>query len=207
MARGPQIGMDIVLRSSGGKVRVNGRGLNVILDVNARVRGTIAQPQLTGGVGAPRPEAVSGIQGKGVGTSSAAGREARHASKAGRRCVVRARLARRQAPAIQTAVTRQRQREELTAAQLRERGNPRHGLRPFMHDVRETAANACAVGAPDVSPAALIEAQARPGTGGDLSQARGRPHHHGHPRCGRRNANAGRSAARARRGPDPSPDA
>ena len=47
-ARGPQIGMDIVLRSSGGKVRVNGRGLNVILDVNARVRGTIAQPQLTG---------------------------------------------------------------------------------------------------------------------------------------------------------------
>ena len=47
-ARGPQIGMDISLRSSGGKVRVNGRGLNVILDVNARVRGTIADPQLTG---------------------------------------------------------------------------------------------------------------------------------------------------------------
>nr|WP_316628456.1 translocation/assembly module TamB domain-containing protein [uncultured Brevundimonas sp.] len=46
--RGPQIGMDISLRSSGGKVRVNGRGLNVILDVNARVRGTIAEPQLTG---------------------------------------------------------------------------------------------------------------------------------------------------------------
>lgn len=46
--RGPQIGMDIALRSSGGKVRVSGRGLNVILDVNARVRGTIAQPQLTG---------------------------------------------------------------------------------------------------------------------------------------------------------------
>ncbi|WP_312686680.1 translocation/assembly module TamB domain-containing protein, partial [Brevundimonas nasdae] len=46
--RGPQIGMDIALRSTGGKVRVSGRGLNVILDVNARVRGTIAQPQLTG---------------------------------------------------------------------------------------------------------------------------------------------------------------
>ena len=47
-ARGPQIGMDIALRSTGGKVRVNGRGLNVVLDVNARVRGTIANPQLTG---------------------------------------------------------------------------------------------------------------------------------------------------------------
>ncbi|MFN7110791.1 MAG: translocation/assembly module TamB domain-containing protein [Brevundimonas sp.] len=46
--RGPQIGMDIALRSTGGKVRVSGRGLNVVLDVNARVRGTIAQPQLTG---------------------------------------------------------------------------------------------------------------------------------------------------------------
>jgi translocation and assembly module TamB len=40
--------MDIALRSTGGKVRVTGRGLNVILDVNARVRGTVAQPQLTG---------------------------------------------------------------------------------------------------------------------------------------------------------------
>ena len=46
--RGPQIGLDIALRSSGGKVRVSGRGLNVVLDVNARVRGTVAQPQLTG---------------------------------------------------------------------------------------------------------------------------------------------------------------
>lgn len=45
---GPQIGLDIALRSRGGKVRVTGRGLNVILDVNARVRGTVAQPQLTG---------------------------------------------------------------------------------------------------------------------------------------------------------------
>jgi len=47
-SRGPQIGMDISLRSAGGKVRVSGRGLNVVLDVNARVGGTIAQPQLTG---------------------------------------------------------------------------------------------------------------------------------------------------------------
>ena len=47
-SRGPQIGLDIALRSTGGKVRVTGRGLNVILDVNARVRGTVAQPQLTG---------------------------------------------------------------------------------------------------------------------------------------------------------------
>ncbi|MFC5346306.1 translocation/assembly module TamB domain-containing protein [Brevundimonas staleyi] len=47
-SRGPQIGMDITLRSRGGNVRVEGRGLNVLLNVNARVRGTIAQPQLTG---------------------------------------------------------------------------------------------------------------------------------------------------------------
>ena len=46
--RGPQIGMDIALRSTGGKVRVSGRGLNVVLDVNARVRGTFTQPQLSG---------------------------------------------------------------------------------------------------------------------------------------------------------------
>jgi len=47
-ARGPQFGLDIQLRSTGSDVRVVGRGLNVELDVNARVRGTIAQPQLTG---------------------------------------------------------------------------------------------------------------------------------------------------------------
>jgi translocation and assembly module TamB len=46
--RGPQIGLDIQLRSPGGDVRVVGRGLNVELNVNARVQGTIAQPQLTG---------------------------------------------------------------------------------------------------------------------------------------------------------------
>ncbi|RZJ18873.1 MAG: hypothetical protein EON91_03700 [Brevundimonas sp.] len=46
--RGPQIGMDITLRSPGGDVFVQGRGLNVEMNVNARVRGTIAQPLLTG---------------------------------------------------------------------------------------------------------------------------------------------------------------
>lgn len=47
-SRGPQFGLDIQLRSPGGDVRVVGRGLNVELNVNARVSGTIAQPQLTG---------------------------------------------------------------------------------------------------------------------------------------------------------------
>ncbi|WP_296168330.1 translocation/assembly module TamB domain-containing protein, partial [uncultured Brevundimonas sp.] len=46
--QGPQIGLDIAIRSPGGDVRVVGRGLNVEMNVNARVRGTIAQPQLTG---------------------------------------------------------------------------------------------------------------------------------------------------------------
>lgn len=45
---GPQIGLDIRLLSRGGEVRVEGRGLNVLLNVNARVQGTISQPQLTG---------------------------------------------------------------------------------------------------------------------------------------------------------------
>lgn len=47
--RGPQIGLDIRLRSRGGNVRVEGRGLNVLLNVNARVAGTVTQPVLTGG--------------------------------------------------------------------------------------------------------------------------------------------------------------
>jgi translocation and assembly module TamB len=47
-SRGPQIGLDIRLRSRGGEVRVEGRGLNVLLNVNARVQGTVSQPQLTG---------------------------------------------------------------------------------------------------------------------------------------------------------------
>lgn len=47
-SRGPQIGLDIRLLSRGGEVRVEGRGLNVLLNVNARVQGTVSQPQLTG---------------------------------------------------------------------------------------------------------------------------------------------------------------
>ncbi|KPF82428.1 hypothetical protein IP78_03710 [Brevundimonas sp. AAP58] len=47
-SRGPQIGLDIRLRSRGGEVSVEGRGLNVLLNVNARVQGTVSQPQLTG---------------------------------------------------------------------------------------------------------------------------------------------------------------
>lgn len=47
-SRGPQIGMDIAIRSPGGDVRVVGRGLNVEMGVNARVTGTISQPVLTG---------------------------------------------------------------------------------------------------------------------------------------------------------------
>ena len=47
-AGGPQIGLDIALRSNGNNVRVEGRGLNVLLRVNARVRGTVANPVLSG---------------------------------------------------------------------------------------------------------------------------------------------------------------
>ncbi len=47
-SRGLQIGLDIALNSPGGDVRVVGRGLNVEMNVNARVRGTISQPILTG---------------------------------------------------------------------------------------------------------------------------------------------------------------
>ena len=47
-SRGPQIGLDIRLRSRGGEVRVEGRGLDVLLNVNARVQGTVSQPRLTG---------------------------------------------------------------------------------------------------------------------------------------------------------------
>ncbi|WP_262422125.1 translocation/assembly module TamB domain-containing protein [Brevundimonas denitrificans] len=46
--RGPTIGLDIVLRSPNGQVWVRGRGLNVEMNVNARVRGSLASPQLTG---------------------------------------------------------------------------------------------------------------------------------------------------------------
>lgn len=46
--RGLQFGLDIALRSPGGDVRVIGRGLNVEMNVNARVTGTIARPTLSG---------------------------------------------------------------------------------------------------------------------------------------------------------------
>ena len=46
--RGLQIGLDIALRSPGGDVRVVGRGLNVEMNVDARVTGTISQPVLSG---------------------------------------------------------------------------------------------------------------------------------------------------------------
>ena len=46
--RGLQFGLNIGLRSPGGDVRVVGRGLNVEMNVNAQVRGTIAQPTLSG---------------------------------------------------------------------------------------------------------------------------------------------------------------
>jgi len=46
--RGPQFNLNIGLRSNSGNVRVVGRGLNVVLGVNAQVTGTIAQPVLTG---------------------------------------------------------------------------------------------------------------------------------------------------------------
>ncbi len=45
---GPQINMNIQLRSPGGDVRVVGRGLNVELGVNATVTGSIAAPVLSG---------------------------------------------------------------------------------------------------------------------------------------------------------------
>lgn len=46
--RGLQIGLDLTLRSPGGDVLVVGRGLNVEMNVDARVRGTINRPVLTG---------------------------------------------------------------------------------------------------------------------------------------------------------------
>jgi translocation and assembly module TamB len=46
--RGLQIGLNIALRSPGGDVRVVGRGLNVEMNVDARVSGTIADPTLSG---------------------------------------------------------------------------------------------------------------------------------------------------------------
>ncbi len=52
--RGLQFGLDIALRSPGGDVRVVGRGLNVEMNVDARVTGTIARPTLSGTAGVVR---------------------------------------------------------------------------------------------------------------------------------------------------------
>lgn len=46
--RGSQIGVDIAIRSPGGDIVVVGRGLNVEMNVNARVTGTINNPSLSG---------------------------------------------------------------------------------------------------------------------------------------------------------------
>ncbi|MDP3801013.1 translocation/assembly module TamB domain-containing protein [Brevundimonas sp.] len=46
--RGLQFGLDIALSSPGGDVRVVGRGLNVEMNVDARVTGTISRPVLSG---------------------------------------------------------------------------------------------------------------------------------------------------------------
>lgn len=46
--RGLQFGLDIALISPGGDVRVVGRGLNVEMNVDARVTGTISRPVLSG---------------------------------------------------------------------------------------------------------------------------------------------------------------
>jgi translocation and assembly module TamB len=47
-AKGPQIGLDIEIRSPRGNVRVVGRGLNVEMGVTATVGGTLARPTLSG---------------------------------------------------------------------------------------------------------------------------------------------------------------
>lgn len=46
--RGLQFGLDIALRSPGGGVRMVGRGLNVEMNVNAQIAGTISRPVLSG---------------------------------------------------------------------------------------------------------------------------------------------------------------
>ena len=47
-AKGPQIGLDIEIRSPGGDIRVVGRGLNVEMGVTATVGGTLTRPTLSG---------------------------------------------------------------------------------------------------------------------------------------------------------------
>jgi len=46
--RGPQFGLNLQLRSPGGDILVVGRGLNVELNLNAQVTGTISRPALSG---------------------------------------------------------------------------------------------------------------------------------------------------------------
>jgi len=47
-ARGPQIGLNIGIRSRGGNIEVSGRGLNVLMNLDARVGGTLNRPTLSG---------------------------------------------------------------------------------------------------------------------------------------------------------------
>lgn len=47
-ARGPQIGLNIGIRSRGGNIKVSGRGLNVLMSLDARVGGTLNRPTLSG---------------------------------------------------------------------------------------------------------------------------------------------------------------
>ncbi len=47
-AAGPQIGLNIRIRSRGGNVEVSGRGLNVLMNIDARVGGTLTRPTLSG---------------------------------------------------------------------------------------------------------------------------------------------------------------
>lgn len=47
-ARGPQIGLNIGIRSRGGNIEVSGRGLNVLMSLDARVGGTLTRPTLSG---------------------------------------------------------------------------------------------------------------------------------------------------------------
>ncbi|HAV50440.1 MAG TPA: hypothetical protein DCX75_10000, partial [Brevundimonas sp.] len=47
-ARGPQIGLNIDIRSRGGNIEVSGRGLNVLMNLDARVGGTLNRPTLSG---------------------------------------------------------------------------------------------------------------------------------------------------------------
>ena len=53
-ARGPQIGLDVQLLAPNGHIQVVGRGLNVEMNLNARVQGAITHPVLSGTAGVVR---------------------------------------------------------------------------------------------------------------------------------------------------------